>query len=197
MVNDKTVEIKTKQIDPHQWVVLHADYLYNYAYTRINNEEQARDLVQDTFLAALEKVALFNGDSSERTWLVAILKNKVVDVYRKRASGLTFNADPATAESEPPHFFEAHNGHWHRAHQPQPLPMEEEDPYARKEFKSILQQCLQKLPALWLTVFTMKHLEEEATDKICSALKITPANFWVIMHRTKLNLRACLQKNWN
>ncbi len=196
MVNDKTVEIKTKQIDPHQWVVLHADYLYNYAYTRINNEEQARDLVQDTFLAALEKVALFNGDSSERTWLVAILKNKVVDVYRKKASGLTFNADPETAELEQQHFFEAATGHWHRAHQPQPLPMEE-DSYALQEFKSILQQCLQKLPALWLAVFTMKHLEEEATDKICSSLKITPANFWVIMHRTKLNLRACLQKNWN
>ncbi|CAA9284415.1 MAG: hypothetical protein AVDCRST_MAG95-3535 [uncultured Adhaeribacter sp.] len=197
MANGKTIELETRKIDPHQWVELHADYLYNYAFTRINNEEQARDLVQDTFLAALEKVAHFNGKSSERTWLVAILKNKVVDVYRKRAAGLTISADLETTEHEQQNFFDATNGHWHRAHQPLPLQLEEEDPYTIKEFKAILQQCLQKLPALWLAVFTMKHLEEEASEKICSALKITPANFWVIVHRTKLNLRACLQKNWN
>ena len=65
-----------------------------------------------------------------------------------------------------------------------------------KEFNSILQKCMQKLPVLWLSIFTMKHMDDQSTDMICSELKITQSNFWVIIHRTKLNLRACLQKNW-
>ena len=75
-------------LDPHQWVKAHADYLYAYAIKRINDTELARDLVQETFLAALEKVDKFEGKSSERTWLTAILKNKIIDVYRKKSSGL-------------------------------------------------------------------------------------------------------------
>jgi DNA-directed RNA polymerase specialized sigma24 family protein len=43
------------EMDPHKWVDLHADYLYAYAITRIGDEEQVRDLVQETFLAALER----------------------------------------------------------------------------------------------------------------------------------------------
>ena len=75
-------------LNPRQWVAAHADYLYAYAITRINDEEQAKDLVQETFLAALEKVNNFEGKSSERTWLTAILRNKIIDVYRKKSSGL-------------------------------------------------------------------------------------------------------------
>ena len=55
---------------------------------------------------------------------------------------------------------------------------------------------MQKLPALWMAVFTMKHIDDQATDIICMELKVSPSNFWVIIHRAKLNLRACLQKNW-
>ena len=69
----------------------HADYLYAYAISRISDEEQARDLVQETFLAALEKVDKFEGKSSERTWLTAILRNKIIDVYRKKSSDLVIN----------------------------------------------------------------------------------------------------------
>jgi len=76
-----------QSLDPHNWVKAHADYLYSYTLSRINNEEQAKDLVQETFLAALEKVDRFEGKSTERTWLTAILKNKIIDIYRKKSSG--------------------------------------------------------------------------------------------------------------
>ena len=76
----------SNQLDPHTWVKSHADYLYAYTIKRIADEEQAKDLVQETFLAALEKVDRFEGKSSERTWLTAILKNKIIDVYRKKSS---------------------------------------------------------------------------------------------------------------
>jgi RNA polymerase sigma-70 factor (ECF subfamily) len=180
-------------LNPQQWVSLYADYLYSYAVTRLSNEEQARDLVQETFLAALEKTEQFKGKSSERTWLTAILKYKVIDVYRKRNSGLRTERIDGEPERE---FFEADNGHWKTEYDPQALGVEDSDPLANKELMAILQLCLQKLPALWLSVFTMKHMDEEATDAICEAMKLTPSNFWVIIHRAKLNLRACIQKAW-
>ncbi len=183
-------------VDPHKWVLLHADYLYSYAYTRINNEELAKDLVQETFLAALEKVTNFKGGSTERTWLTAILKNKVIDVYRKKSSGLALQPDIISAEREQQDFFEAADGHWDKAHHPRPFGVMHDDALNNREFAGVLQQCMQKLPALWLSVFTMKHMDDEPTESICDALKVTPSNFWVIIHRAKLNLRACLQKNW-
>jgi len=180
-------------LNPHQWVKAHADYLYAFAVKRISDTELARDLVQETFLAALEKVHNFQGKSSERTWLTAILKNKIIDVYRKKSSG--FAKEVQHAEHEQQDFFEQ-DGHWNPEYAPKSFGIEHVDPLINKEFNHILQKCLQKLPALWMAVFTMKHIDDEETTLICSELKVTPANFWVIIHRTKLNLRACLQKNW-
>jgi len=182
-------------LNPRLWVGAHADYLYGYTLSRLNDEELAKDLVQETFLAALQRVDKFEGKSSERTWLTAILKNKIIDVYRKQSSGLK-NTDVKQAEAEQQDFFEEDNGHWNQAYQPKPFGIDDYDPLAGKEFNSILQKCMQKLPALWMAVFTMKHIDDAATDIICSELKVTQANFWVIIHRAKLNLRACLQKNW-
>lgn len=181
---------------PHQWVVNYADYLYTYAITRIDDKEIARDLVQETFLAALEKLNSFEGRSTERTWLTAILKNKIIDVYRKKASGLIITGNKETSEPEPFDFFDATDGHWKEAHRPQEFARPADDPLLSKEFNGTLRQCLEKLPALWLAVFTMKHMDELTSEAICNELKVTAANFWVIIHRAKLNLRACLQKNW-
>jgi RNA polymerase sigma-70 factor (TIGR02943 family) len=182
-------------VNPQQWVSAHADYLYAFAITRINDEEQARDLVQDTFLAALEKVAGFEGKSSERTWLTAILRNKIIDVYRKKSSGLR-NTELIVAEQEQADFFDDQTGHWMPEHGPKEFGIEDKDHLVNKEFEKILERCMAKLPMLWKAVFTMKHIDEEATDTICAELKVTASNFWVIIHRAKVNLRACLQKNW-
>ncbi|GLU53512.1 sigma-70 family RNA polymerase sigma factor [Dyadobacter frigoris] len=184
-----------EHIDPRQWVKKYADYLYTYAVTRINDEEQARDLVQETFLAALEKVKNFEGRSSESTWLTAILKNKIIDIYRKKSSGLLKKTDVADAETAQKDFFDPDDGHWNEEFRPREIGVEE-DLLVSAEFSIIFQKCMEKLPALWSSVFAMKHMDEELTENICEALKITPSNFWVIIHRAKLNLRACLQKNW-
>jgi RNA polymerase sigma-70 factor (TIGR02943 family) len=178
---------------PRHWVERYADHLYSYALSRLDDEEQARDLVQETFLAALEKVSQFQGNSSERTWLTAILKYKIIDVYRKRNSGLRTQRIDEEPELE---FFEQDNGHWKEQYSPRPMRTEGADTLANKELAAILKKCLQKLPALWLSVFTMKHMDDTGTETICKELKVTPANFWVIIHRAKLNLRACIQKSW-
>jgi len=185
----------SNQLDPHHWVNAHADYLYGFAISRINEEELARDLVQDTFLAALEKLAGFEGKSSERTWLTAILRNKIIDVYRKKSSGLR-NTEVIAAEQEQDDFFEENTGHWTSEHGPREFGIEDKDNLVNREFEKILEKCMAKLPVLWKAVFTMKHIDDESTDTICAELKVTASNFWVIIHRAKLNLRACLQKNW-
>lgn len=192
----ETNVMKAHSIDPRQWVAAHSDYLYSYVITRINDEEQARDLLQETFLAALERLDKFEGKSSERTWLTAILKNKIIDVYRKKSSGGEKKIQAFDGLYEQDNFFNASDGHWKEEHQPQPFGIEEDDPLASKEFNLILRKCMQKLPALWLSVFTMKHIDDLPTDTICNELRVTPSNFWVIIHRAKVNLRSCLQRNW-
>ena len=189
--------IETTSLNPLHWVSNYADYLYSYTITRINDEELARDLIQETFLAALEKIEKFEGRSSERTWLTAILKNKIVDVYRKKSSGHSKETEvQADSSDQDAFFFDDGNVHWKTEHQPKVFGIEEFDSLARKEFNQILRKCMQKLPALWLSVFNMKHMDEEETATICEELSITPSNFWVIIHRSKVNLRYCLQKNW-
>ncbi len=179
-------------INPYQWIENYADYLYGYAMQRIDNAEQARDLVQETFLAALEKMEKFEGRSSEKTWLTSILRNKIFDIYRARASGLK---NLALCEAYP-QFFNQEDGHWKVDLRPRDFSVQDKDAIESKEFNQILQKCLKKLPALWITAFKMKFMEEENAKDICNVLEVTPANYWVIIHRVKVNLRACLQKYW-
>lgn len=183
-------------LEPRHWVERHADYLYSYASIRLNDDEQCRDLVQDTFLSALQKVENFRGDANERTWLTAILKYKIIDIYRKR-SRLFAAKDEYRTEANEADFFDPGNHHWKQEHWPAPFGVEDKDPLHHKEFMNVLQQCLQRLPPLWMSVFRLKHLEDETTEIICQQMKISSANFWVIIHRAKVNLRSCLQKNWN
>lgn len=74
----------TNQLDPKQWIDMYSDYLFNYTVTRINDRELAKDLVQETFYAGLKSMKNFKGEASERTWLVSILKRKIIDQYRNR-----------------------------------------------------------------------------------------------------------------
>ncbi|WP_431294844.1 sigma-70 family RNA polymerase sigma factor [Pedobacter sp. P26] len=199
MQNDTGQDIKAEKLhsDPLSWVEKYADYLYGFAMSRLRDEEVAKDLVQDTFLAGLQQAERFKGNSNEKTWLTAILKNKIADFYRKRSSGGLKEIKEKDAVQEQQDFFDADTGHWNEKYRPQAFGLEVDNPLLMKELGAILNECLSKLPGLWFSVFSMKHLDDLASELICAELKLTSANFWVIMHRTKLNLRACLQKNWN
>lgn len=175
-------------LQPGLWVSRYADYLYAFALTRIHCEEKAKDLVQDTFLAALEAATSYEKRSSEKTWLTAILKNKILDLYRKQCRSVSDRQEIID------HFFRRADGHWLPSQSPADFELSHSHPIEEKEFHRILQACIKKLPQAWLAVFTMKLLEDYSTAVICRQLKITQANFWVIMHRAKLNIRACLEK---
>ncbi|MGF1924579.1 MAG: sigma-70 family RNA polymerase sigma factor [Bacteroidia bacterium] len=186
-------ENKGEICDPKQWVSRYADYLYKYAIARLNDEEIAKDLVQETFFSALKGLDKFAGKSTEKTWLTGILKHKIIDIYRKDYARSNAKSTQFVAEEE---YFNKDDGHWRAQHAPQTFGVEQQDPLTNKEFHQTLQLCFKKLPALWATVFTMKHVDEEPTETILLSMNISSSNFWVIIHRTKLSLRACLQSNW-
>jgi RNA polymerase sigma-70 factor (TIGR02943 family) len=185
----KAAPTEKSDLQPRLWVKRYADYLYAFALARIHCNEKARDLVQDTFLAALEKADSFEKKSSEKTWLTGILKHKIFDLYRKQSK------HALNREKTMDHFFRATDGHWHATQAPTDFVSGQSHVVEAKEYYQALQSCIKKLPEAWLAVFTMKHMEDYSTAAICHQLKITQSNFWVIIHRAKVNLRACLEKN--
>ncbi len=194
--NTKSTPAKLTSIDPGQWVINHADYLYAFAMERINDPETARDLVQETFLAALEGIEGFEKKCTEKTWLTAILKNKIFDIYRKK-SIIFSNSIMENSKDILPHFFQQESGHWKLNKRPYELAINDKDTVGYKELEDILQKCIKKLPGFWQHVFSMKFVEEKKAANICAALKITSANYWVIIHRVKISLRDCLQRHWD
>ena len=186
----------TRLINPHLWVIKYADYLHSFAIRRLNNQDQARDLVQDTFLSGLENMDNFRGVCTEKTWLTSILKNKIVDVYRKKLPGLINLKDIIKAEQGHQSFINISNNLRKISDLPAVTCSYQYDAIVNKELAFALQKCIQKLPALWLSVFSMKYLDDRSTKSICSELKVTPAYFWTIVHRAKHNLQSSLKKNF-
>lgn len=188
------------KLSPEKWVDNYADYLYTYAISRISKEEEARDLVQETFLSALKAKESFKGEASEKTWLVSILKRKVIDLYRKNA----VRKETSFEESDSykvayGHYFTEEGfmpGEWQKQNAPKQWNTGDNSRMEQNEFRKILTSCLDKLPKSWSAVFSMKHMEEESSENICKELEITPSNYWVILHRAKLQMRECLEKNW-
>jgi RNA polymerase sigma-70 factor (TIGR02943 family) len=182
-------------ITPSKWVESYADSLFNYAILRVNDREAARDLVQETFLSALQNVSTFKGESTEKTWLFAILKNKIIDRYRKSAAGkeVPTAGEPEGFDLED--FFER-DGEWQKEARPLDWSDTPHDDYRSREFLGVLQKCLARLKDDWRTLFTLKYIDELDSEEICKELGLTSSNYWVIMHRAKLVLRQCVEKNW-
>ncbi|TKB95897.1 sigma-70 family RNA polymerase sigma factor [Pedobacter cryophilus] len=179
-------------LNPELWVKNYADSLFSFALKRVNNEEVAQDLVQETFLGALKSRNNFDGKSSEKTWLIAILKFKIIDHYRLKSKKQTSSLHQSDGEEIENHYFEPKDGHFI----PQPSLIQSfansDDELLKREFYKTLENCLKKLPSKLAIVFKLKMLLEEDADVICETLNITNTNYWVILHRAKLQLRDCM-----
>lgn len=189
-----------QSVDPQKWLQEHGDYLYNFAYSRLRNEAAAEDVVQETFLAALKARERFAGDSSERTWLVGILKHKVIDCIRRRGRELTLeDPDVLPCERDGSIITEGEwVGHWDVFNDKGPVDWgsNPEAFLAKKEFWKKLQECLMALPPRMGQVYSLRELEELECAEVCKLLGITESNLWVILHRARMQLRRCLELNW-
>jgi RNA polymerase sigma-70 factor (ECF subfamily) len=175
--------------DPETWMDQYGDVLYRFALFRVQDSTVAEDLVQETFLAALGAYKNFKGHSTLRTWLIAILKNKSVDHIRKKVKERRSDEMERLGNGVGANF----NGQaeWPLRHAKwldTPLKL-----YARKELMDTLSNCLSKLPDRLAQAFIMREIDELSTKEICESLNITSANCWVILHRARRRLRACLE----
>lgn len=178
-------------LNPNKWVLLHSDYLFNFTISRVNNHEMAKDLVQETFFAGLKAMDNFQGKASERTWLISILKRKIIDYYRK------INSAKGKAEVKMNFYSDGENeGDWIEERVPTMWGNEAEKNIENDELKEILESCIENLPAKYEIVFRMKTIQQFETEEICKELDITSSNFWVIIHRARTQLRKCMEDNW-
>jgi len=184
-------------LDPERWVEAHCDALYHYALARLANPETAQDLVQETFLAAWRSAERFAGRSSERTWLMRILRNKIADHYRRQHLEFAAEGIDELAELEAKQFVQSglHKGGWTSLGSPghwKDAAQSMED----AEFWEALHRCVRKLPPKTSHVFLMRELNGESSDKICTSLNISRNHLGVLLHRARLALRRCLELNW-
>ena len=138
-------------LDPNKWIDLHSDYLFNYTITRVDNEELAKDIVQETFFSGLKAMKNFRGQAAERTWLISILKRKIIDYYRK------INSNKGKAEVKMNFYAEGdRKGSWIEERVPRTWDNEAEKNIENIELKQALDNCIQHLPEKYRTVFFIK-----------------------------------------
>ncbi len=182
----------SSDLDPTRWLRDHGDVLYRYALARLRDPQTAEDLVQDTFLSALKAADSFAGRSSERTWLVGILKHKIIDHFRKSkrmflSEDLETRELPAGTSVDPKGTWTLGQAEW--ITQP-------EKAYERKELWKVLNRCIEALNERHKKVYVLRELQEQDAEEVCEALDISPSNLWVSLHRARLQLRDCLNENW-
>jgi RNA polymerase sigma-70 factor (TIGR02943 family) len=166
--------------------------LLKYARLQLRNPAWAEDAVSETLLAALEKPQAFAGASQLKTWLIGILKHKLVDQIRKNSRELSTTASTDDGEDLDELLFAA-DGHWREAPHDWGNP---EDALRQVDFMKVLEACVEKLPGQQGRLFMMREWLELESDEICKELAITPTNLWVMLHRARLRLRECLQAGW-
>lgn len=179
------------QINPNKWIDLYADYLFNFTISRVSDSEIAKDLVQETFLAGLKSMKNFKGEASERTWLISILKRKIIDHYRR------INSNKGKAEVRMTYNNGSEDeGDWLEERVADPYDRTAEDDIENTELNTAIHNCLNKLPEKQAQVFKMKTIQGFDTEVICNELNITASNLWVIIHRARTTMAACLKENW-
>jgi RNA polymerase sigma-70 factor (TIGR02943 family) len=164
--------------------------LLKFALLQLRNPAWAEDAVSETLLAALEKPKAFAGRSQLKTWLIGILKHKLVDQIRRNCRELSTSTD---AEENLEDDLFAADGHW------RDQPKSWGDPehcLHQVEFFKVLEACVEKLPGQQGRLFMMREWLELDTEEICQQLGMTPTNLWVQLHRARLRLRECLGRQW-
>jgi len=189
MINKKTT------LDPAHWLDEYGNYLFRYALMRVRDSAIAEDILQETLLAAFSSSQSHAGLSSERSWLVGIMKHKVVDYFRRVGRMTQFQLITDDGESE----FEnagPWRGHWREDQAPVSWPADAAAAFESREFWETFDRCLSQLPQQSAIAFTLREIDGLKANEICEILQITPNNLWVILHRGRVKLRRLLETEW-
>lgn len=178
---------------PDTWLDNYGDYLYRYALFRLNDPGAAEDVVQDTFLAAIKARANYIGNASERTWLVGILKHKIVDHVRKSQRERPAKRDLAEVTDLLEDAFDT-RGRWKTDTSSWPDP---DESLEQVQFWEIFSACIDELPPRLGQAYVLKEIDGMNSEQVCKKLEIsTTNNLWVMLSRARMRLRNCLQHKW-
>jgi len=178
---------------PELWLSLYGDILYRYGLARVRDAEIAEDLVQETFLAALKAKEKFAGQSTTQTWLIGILKHKMIDYFRKASREQAQEYDDSYSSNNDDDYFDQ-QGSWQvdLSHWSKPDKSMEQE-----QFMTVLQGCISKLPAKMAQLFVLREFDDMKSEEVCELMSISSmSNFWVMQSRTRVQLRHCLDINW-
>jgi RNA polymerase sigma-70 factor (ECF subfamily) len=191
-MNSQSLKSTDPAPGPEQWVELYGNAMYRYALVRLSDPETAQDIVQEALVAALGAYHRFEGKSSIKTWLIAILKRKIVDHFRRSKNHKQVDSFDEASIGTDRMFDPA--GHW--SVEPNDWGINPVKAYEQREFIGILYQCLAKLPDRLAEIFMLREFEEMSTVQICRHLEVTESNTWVMLYRARMQLRKCLENNW-
>jgi RNA polymerase sigma-70 factor (ECF subfamily) len=172
------------------WVELYTSKLLSWAHYKVSDKDLAKDLVQETFLVAVQSFHQFKANSEPKTWLLAILNHKIIDHYRK----LVRSSEIPLSNNDDLYFTE--EDHWKKEAAPKEWATNDPNLLDDESFNNVLKLCMGRLPKTWLAAVQLKYLEDKDGKIICQELGITQSNFWQMLHRAKLQLRACLENHW-
>jgi RNA polymerase sigma-70 factor (ECF subfamily) len=174
--------------------------LLKYATLQLRNVTLAQDVVSDVILAALEKPQAYSGKSSVKTWLVGILKFKIIDQFRHNKREFTIGMDSTndndSFEQLETMMFDA-TGHTLEPQAMWAIPATTpHDTLQERHFFAVMEACIQDLPIQQGRVFMMREWLELSTDEICKELAISTSNLWVLLYRARARLQICLNTRW-
>ncbi|WP_337078124.1 RNA polymerase factor sigma-70 [Acinetobacter pittii] len=170
--------------------------MIKFAFLQLSSLPQAEDVVQEALTSAFQHLDSFKGRAAFKTWVFAILKNKIIDVIRQKSRLVAMTELFKDEESELSidALFDA-SGHWHKYEAPQAWQSPEEM-MEQADFWIIFEACLNHLPAKYAQVFMMREVIELSSNEICSKLELSISNFNVLMYRSRTRLRECLENKW-
>jgi RNA polymerase sigma-70 factor (ECF subfamily) len=183
-------------ISANALTALRAD-MFRFAQLQLRNAESAEDLVQESIEAALRHASSFAGQSTLKTWVFAILRNRIIDHLRtaKRTVPMSSLVEDGEDWQERLETLFNEKGGWRADPQPFAWPNPEESMHAR-QFWCVFEACLDHLSPNTARVFMMREFLGFDCDEICSQLVISTSNCHVILHRARLKLRACMEIAW-
>ena len=171
----------------------HRPFLLKFAVLQVGRREVAEDLVQEVLLAAMKGAGGFSGRASVRTWLTAILLNKVADHRREAAREVSLEAQQEALGADSIEAMFRANGSY--ASMPQEWRNPEES-LTDKRFSDALEACLGRLSEVGKQVFLLRELMGLSIEEICKELGLTATNCSVLLHRGRMRLRGCLEDGW-
>jgi RNA polymerase sigma-70 factor (ECF subfamily) len=157
--------------------------IYRLAKHITQNDEDAEDVLQETFLKGFEHLGDFHGQSKFYTWIVRIAVNESLMKLRKRKSDRTVPLDEPLDTGEDTVVRE--------------IAVWDENPeqqYSREELGQILEEAVQSLRPVFRTVFVLRDIEELSTEETAEALGISVPAVKSRLLRARLQLREKLTR---